>query len=348
MTTVNRFAWLDVARWVALIAMFVAHVAPSVGRADVVLAMGDFVALALFATTMGAGAQLGIEGYRRARSRSDIGGWLVGSLVRGILLVMLGMLTEVFDAQIVGVLVHLGVLAVVISWVVLLPRVGVAGVAVASFAAAPWIMDRLGPSRMEAAVEGQEFLARALDVLGGGAYYRLPAMLAWACVGVLIVRWWRRSADSRTQVLSVAVGTSAFAVFLGLLQVARVIDVTPYDGSYFQIALSGSLCAVIMTAAIALVGEGSQWAAPLATAGSMALTLYVAQHAFLGWWVRNGSSDDTWVTLLILTVGGTLAAVGWRMLPLPAVLSRGLLDGPVSWASNAARDSVSAPNRPAA
>lgn len=325
-------------------AMFVAHAAPSAGALNPVFMLGDYIAVALFATALGAGAQLGADAFGPSAGGRRLAGWLLGSVARGALLVVLGALAEQFEAQIVGVLFHLGALAALASLVVLLPTPGVAGTGVLAFVVAPWLKEELAAPMTRATVDGHQLVASILDVLGGGTYYRLPTLLVWACLGALVVRWWRSDVYRPGRAVAVVAASAMVSVALLALHRLDVVGIPPYSGSHGQTVLSGVLSVGLLAALLVLTRRASRWVAWLAGAGSMALTMYVAQHAFLGWWVRDGASDDTWITLLVLTIGATVGAVLWRSIPLPEVLRRGLLDGPVSWLSGRVRDGVAGTN----
>ena len=108
---------VDVVRFLALVAMYVAHVAPVPGPAHV-LELSEYLTMPLFALLVGVGAQLGSRRPGPATGRPR--------LVRALALVVLGLALELAEAQVVIVLVHLGVLVLVAALLARLPDLLVA------------------------------------------------------------------------------------------------------------------------------------------------------------------------------------------------------------------------------
>ena len=118
---------VDLVRFLALASMYVAHVAPVPGPAHV-LELSEYLTMPLFALLVGVGAQLGVWAAGPATRR-----WWWSMAVRATVLVGLGLVLDLAGAQVVIVLVHLGVLVLVAGPLARLPLAAVVAVAVAAF-----------------------------------------------------------------------------------------------------------------------------------------------------------------------------------------------------------------------
>ena len=307
---------VDVVRFLALVSMYVAHVAPVPGPAHV-LELSEYLTMPLFALLVGVGAQLGV---RSAAADTRGRRWWWSMVVRAAVLVALGLALDRAGAQVVIVLVHLGVLLVVAGPLARLPLAVVVAVAVAAL------------------VAGQT-TEMARFVWADGPYRLLP-MVLYAAVGVLLSRWWLCGARARSVVLPLAFGCGLLVLAAAMLAAEQLgrLDLVPYSGTAQETVLDTLLAAGVLGVGLAAarllsrIAAGRRLVSVLAAAGAMTLTLYALQILWLAYDVRvlhPGQPDDSWVNLAVL-LGGSLA-LAWAW---PAVVRRqpwrkGPLEGPV-------------------
>ncbi|YAL82227.1 hypothetical protein ACMYYO_09800 [Dermacoccaceae bacterium W4C1] len=331
----SRVTGIDLARCLALLSMFVAHAAPDGGRLNPLLNLSAFLTTALFAATVAVGCQLGWESARAAGVSPAR--FIAGGLVRGLCLVVLGLISDEFGAYVIGILVHLGALTFLCSALVMLPRLAVAAVGLLAFLAGPWIRDQLRELLATSGIDPGGPAARALDVLGAGAYYRLPTLLAWACLAVLAFRWSRTASAGATA----AVGGVGVVAGLALVAAQRldVLSFRPHSGDLLEVVTNGGLAVGTMLVFLSLPPALNRWLQPLAWMGAMTLTLYVAHLATLALWSAGPGrgGDDSWVVLGLLVLGSLALAVGWRALQMSPPWRYGPLEGATGAVTRAAR-----------
>ena len=307
---------VDVVRFLALVSMYVAHVAPVPGPAHV-LELSEYLTMPLFALLVGVGAQLGV---RSAAADTRGRRWWWSMVVRAAVLVALGLALDRVGAQVVIVLVHLGVLLVVAGPLARLPLVAVVAVAVAAL------------------VAGQT-TEMAPFVWADGPYRLLP-MVLYAAVGVLLSRWWLSGARARSVVLPLAVGGGLLVLAAAMLAAEQLgrLDLVPYSGTAQETVLDTLLAAGVLGVGLAAarllsrIAVGRRLVSVLAAAGAMTLTLYALQILWLAYDVRvlhPGQLDDSWVNLAVLLGGSLVLAVLWPAVVRPAPWRTGPLEGPV-------------------
>lgn len=316
---------VDVVRFLALVSMYVAHVAPVPGPAHV-LELSEYLTMPLFAALVGVGAQLG------ARSARGLGWWW-SMLVRAGVLVGLGLALEHAGAQVVIVLVHLGVLVVVAGLLARLPSLVVVAVGVAAIALGEVVLGDADGYPASDTWTGD--VERFLWV---GGPYRLLTMVLFAAVGVVLARWWVTGERRRSIALPGAVGVALLvpaAAMLAAEQAGR-IDLVPYSGTLQETVLDTLLAAGVIGLGLAL-GRVLERVRPLvgllAAAGAMTLTLYVLQILWLAYDVRvlhPGARDDSWANLAALVVGSLVVAAAWPAVVRREPWRRGPLEGPVA------------------
>lgn len=327
---------VDLVRFFALLAMFVAHVAPTQGPGGV-WTMTEFVTMPLFALIVGVGAQLG---EWRAAETGNRARWWRSMLVRAVLLIAVGILLERAGSHVVIVLVHLGVLVIVMDLLARLHWWFVAAAGGLAFAVTSTLVDRtrdeLIQRSMDAAIAGRAWQPdRWWEIqmfLWGYEPYRLGSMIVYGCVGVLLSRWWL-SRQERPRWHLIAGGGAALTVVVAMLgaRVTGVIELHPYSGTYLETAFNMALVAAVL-------GLGL-WIAPfipgllarlLAVAGAMTLTIYALHVAWLAYYVRvlhPGTRDDSWANLALLIVGSLAVAGVWTLVVRRGPFKRGPLEG---------------------
>lgn len=318
----GRDLGIDAARGVALLSMLVAHFAPSDGPGGVLL-LSEYLTAPLFAFLIGWGAVLG---------RGREGEW-ASVLVRVAVLVGLGLLLEDAGAQIVVVLVWLGVLTAICALLVRLPDVVVGLVVVGLAVAAPALKEdwaaRLAAWRFEQAIAGTDpggpypFL---VDLTVAGPSYRLTGLLVAAGVGILLARH-----GGRLVLLVSGVAAGVLAAALLVADRRGELDLVPYAGTHQVLLLEVALVVAVTQAVRWLAGLLPRLAAPLADVGRVTLTAYVVQIYAAAAWVRDepvGVRDDSWVLLGLLAVAFLALGWGWPRLVRAQPWARGPLEGP--------------------
>ena len=302
--------------------MFVAHTAPSDGPAGL-LYLSEFVTAPLFAVLIGMGMWLGwsrIEQRAGARGR-----FVAGVAVRAAALIATGLLLERLPAQVLIVLVHLGVLMLVVVFVVRLPSTVVAGIGLSSAVLGSVLKSELATVQARLVTQGHPDLAELLDIVAGGSGgYRLTHLLAWSCLGIILARRSQltggflgshahgRATDRTTWQLvrgDALIATGALVVGAAIVaaRAAGSITLLAYQGTVQEVAFDGLLCVAAVCGGAAIVRLVPQPVVrPVAFAGAMTLTMYVAHVLVLSVftaWAPANSSDDSWPMLVGLVIG---------------------------------------------
>lgn len=294
---------VDVVRFLAVASMYVAHVAPVPGPAHV-LELSEYLTMPLFALLVGVGAQLGVLGADTGARR-----WWWSMAVRAVVLIGLGLALERAGAQVVIVLVHLGVLVVVAGLLARLPVAAVGAVALAAFVGS-WSTE----------------IARAVGA--DGPYWPLP-MVVYATIGILLSRWWLHGSRTRSVLVPGIVGAVLLLLAAAMLAAEQLgrIDLVPYSGTAQETVLDALLAAGVLGVGLAAArvlsrrALGRRLVSLLAATGAMTITLYVLQVLWLAYDVRvlhPGQRDDSWTNLAVLLGGSLVLARVW-----PAVVRRG-------------------------
>ena len=334
---VGRAVGIDLARAGAVVSMYVAHVAPSTGPLGL-LEVSEYLTAALFATLVGVGAQLSAD------RRGDAPWWQVHAVAvaRGLALVLVGIMLEQWDAQVVIILIYLGVLTLVMSVLTRLPSWALGALAVVLLLAGPTVRDLTREVWVQRLVSGQDEIgtpvSRALEIFGAGDAYRLVTLLVWGCLGALLVRRWVR--EGREPSTAELAGTAA--VGLGVAGVVLVVarsSVRPYSGEVPEVLLDAALATAVIALAL-LVGR-RVWPGQETTAqlGRMTLSLYVLQVGWLALVARTkpGEPDDSWLTLALLTLVSFLVAAVWPRIVRSGPFARGPFEGFIDLAARKIR-----------
>ena len=168
---------------------------------------------------------------------------------------------------------------------------------------------------------------RLWDVVVAGPHYRLTTLLVFTCLGIVLWRW-TRAVPAWSAGLAGLVALAGAALLMAAKTSGR-LAFEPYDGSHLEIVLEALLVGGFALAWFAVVPE--RFCLPaLAAAGSMTLSVYVLQIAYLAWYVRElhpGERDDAWGNVGVLCVGALVLPMAWRSLVSREPWSRGPLEG---------------------
>jgi len=337
---------VDAARGLALLGMFVAHTY-FVGGEKIV----DGRSAILFATV--AGVSLGLLsgrahpplGVERWRPRLVI-------LARGVALVVIGLaLTTILNPPIAVILDYYGFGFLVLLFALFLPRAVLGVIAILlAFVAPPVVALITGTVDFEQVPDALQLFARWL-------FYGEYPMLVWFAfllAGLILAR--SDLGNRLTAGIAIVAGTLsailgyASALFIPGVTAAAHTDSTAevFGSGGVAIAVIGALSLLDSANGNGATGIGERISgvlrfviAPVAAAGSVALTLYTA-HAILLAIVRNVAMDHgrwempVWV-LPTLIVGSLLFATLWR---------RFVGTGPLEAALRAFASVVARPPRP--
>jgi fucose 4-O-acetylase-like acetyltransferase len=312
MASGGRDLGLDAVRGIALLSMFVAHFAPVEGPGKV-LTLSEHLTAFLFALLVGAGAELGRPSPHRWRA----------SQVRATVLVALGLALMQLTTSIVVILVWLGVLTLVATWLSHLPGWGVALVGTVAAVTAPRLMTWGRDYLVEGGVD--RVTAGALELAVAHPLYRVVGLLLPACAGILVARYVR--ADRARLLVAVAAAPVALGLFA--LDKTGTALLEPYSGTAQELVFNTAVCLVVSTVTWVLAPRLAAVGTVLAAAGAMTLTIYCLQ--VVGDWAyfrAGGVDDDRWVVLAAAAIGSLLLAAVW--MPVARATGwRGPLEGPV-------------------
>ena len=331
----QRRADVDLVRFLALASMYVAHVAPVPGPAHV-LELSEYLTMPLFALLVGVGAQLGAWSPGTTLQRW----WSIA--VRATVLVVLGLALERAGAQVVIVLVHLGVLVVVAGLLIRLPGLVVALVAAAAVVVGELLL-RTDPTDI---LMRDAWTTDAARFVWVGGPYRLLPMVLYAAIGIGLARWWLRGPRARSVLLPGVVGSVLLVIAAAMLAAEQAgrVDLVPYSGTLQETLLDALVAAGVLGVGLAVaravdgVRVGRAALTVLAAAGAMTLTLYALQILWLAYDVRvlhPGQADDSWTNLAVLLVGSLVVAGTWHAVVRRRPWRKGPIEGLVATATAA-------------
>jgi hypothetical protein len=315
----RRDLGVDALRGVALMSMFVAHVAPSDGPGGL-LNLSEYLTYPLFAAIVGMGAWLGRD--------QPFG----SALVRGGVLVALGLWLDGRGSFVIIVLAYLGLLTWVMHPLSRCRTAVVGAVGLLSLAAAPPLRHALLDQRPELYLHGHATSARLLDWVATGDEYRLTSMVGYACLGMVLLREVRggRLSTRARQGVAVAVLFVGVVVF-GAAGRTGVVELHPYEATWREHAFCALLLALVALSTVVVAGSLGVATRAFAAVGQMALSLYVLQILYLAAYVHDIhpglTADDSWGNLALLVVGSFLLVLAWRTVVRRGVFRRGPLEG---------------------
>ena len=372
MTSGKRDLSVDVARGLALISMFVAHTAPSDGPGNV-LELSEFLTAPLFATLIGMGLSLGWRWFEE-RAGGVYERFLAGVAVRSVALIVTGLLLERLSVQVLIVLVHLGVMMMLAALLVRLQSIVVAAVGISFAVLGSFLGSQL--AFLDTWLVREGLLEPASGITAFGTY-RVTHLLAWACLGIVLARrsqltngflGSRDRQEDRTTWHLVRGDTlvTAGALLLGAaMLVAResgLITMVAYQRNVPEVVFDALLCtAAVCSSAVLVRLLPRPVFRPVAVAGAMTLTLYVAQVLVLAAFTARHAgtgrgadevgiplipviwSDDSWPMLIGLVIGSLAFAVLWRAVVRTGVFARGPLEGIVGLGVRAVQKPLARP-----
>lgn len=303
----GRHLGVDVARGLALMTMFVAHTAPWQGVWGN-RGLGDSITAPLFAALIGLGL------YLSARS-SPAEASLVAAGIRATVLLAVGTVLLWMPSGIDVVLIHLAMLTVVAALVVRLPAYWPGIVIVLLAVAGPLV--EVGRRQVHGILAAEEGTGALLvNIMAGGAHYRLLTFLVWAILGMAFARY---LLHARTRTYAAVAGASVLiTVAAVILHRTTELNVHPYTGYPTEILFASVLIVGVLSTGILLAAWAPRVASALAGAGRATLSVYSAHIVFLAVWLTgwgNGTISSWW-TLGILVVGTlTLPALWASVLP---------------------------------
>lgn len=351
----RRVDGVDAARGLALIGMFVAHVAPAAATLEAAqfLAIADERPRLLFALTAGIGLGFLTGGIRpitegRGELRRQIA-------IRAVILIALGMLIWITLNPLVFIILDVYGVAFLLMLPLLFisPRVAL-GLGIGLLAVTPALAELGARTDFVAAVRETPFKFLS-DWIVGGAY----PVIIWVPVMLIGLALARMDLESPTVVgLTALVGTAACVL---LLIASRLPEPDIVSEAAWSVPLRASLQtlgnvgfgAVVVAAMLTL----TQFArapvrrtfgailSPVVAMGAMPLSIYTIQLVVISFAkrVENGVvTDDSWQLLIGLIAGSMIFALVWRR-----YVGRGPLELLLRWASGRDRaDAAAAPTSP--
>lgn len=326
----RRIVGLDVARGLAVLGMFAAHLAPVEremvwdGRSSVLFAVLAGVSIGLM--TGGSG--------RSERPLADTG----SILLRGLYLLVIGIGLNLLGTPIAVILPHYGLMFAVAALLLFLPRAALAGLVVILAVVGPIVVDELVVSggAWVSSLPRQEALLAQMPVTWLTQYYPVPSWLAYVVLGLLIARCDVRSAT--TQRWLVLGGFAAAVVgYGGGLLLGGPESVEAHSSTTAELLGAGGVAAVAIGSLTALVDRVAPLrvvTAPIAAVGAMPLTIYSVQLVALALYLVPYEPFDfaawqSWSVLAAFAIGSIVFALLWRRLvgqgPLEWLLSRASL-----------------------
>lgn len=305
----------DLARGIALLGMFAAHVVFDRsenlydGRSSILFATLAGVSLGLLT-----GGSQPATGGRRTALRG-------GVAIRGLVLIVIGVfLTVVIDPPLRVILDAYGFAFVLLAPLIFLPRRWLIVIAAFLVIAAPgavhWLLAHTDP------VDIPQVLLPFAEWLVYGTY-PMAIWLAFPLAGLICAR--TGIEHRRTRLLMIAGGAFAAVVGYGAAALLPGVDAEAHSGTVAEVVGSGGLAIAVIGAATLVgdlpgrAGRGIRFVLfPVAAAGSMVLTLYTAQAVALAI-IRNVVRGDAeyWSypdpTLAVLITAGLLIGTLWRL-----------------------------------
>lgn len=347
-----RVIGVDTARGLALIGMFVAHVAPAVAdpSAAALLAIADERPRLLFALTAGIGLGFISGGIRPIPSDDRPGRGILRRqiAIRAIILIALGVLIATTLRPLVFIILDVYGIAFLLMLPLLFvpPRVAL-GLGVALLTVTPAFAEAATRSELVAETRLTPFSVLA-DWAVSGAY----PVIVWVPVMLIGLALARLDLGSRrTVTITGLLGAAAACVLLPIASmlpppelVAEAAWSVPLRASletFANVGVGAAVLAVLLAltelASRPLRTVATALCSPVTAMGSMPLSIYTLHLIVISLAVRTDPetgaiTDDSWALLIGLIVGSMLFAWLWRR-----YLGRGPLERLLRWASGRSR-----------
>lgn len=302
-STGPRLEGVDLARGLAVLSMLVAHLGPVGGVLDV----SEYLTAPLFAVVIGVAMGLTLGRPRVARRT-----FVLDNALRGVLLVLLGVVLQAVYDQIDVVLPYLGILVIVLAPLAVLLRplpVLTVGLVVAGAVLGPIVTERM---RGAVGPDAPGLLRDLAMWTATGPSYRLVSFLPMALAGVVLALLVPRLTAGLAAAVSVVL-LAASGVVHGVGR-TTADGAAAYSGTTAEVLAATLLAGGAVVGCIALVGARDRVPAagavlsPVLSVGRLALTAYTLQILVLAAVAaaRGGASDDSWAVL----AGTTVVVVG--------------------------------------
>ena len=349
----RRVDGVDAARGLALIGMFVAHVAPAAAT----LEAAEFLAIAeerprlLFALTAGIGLGFLTGGIRPiAEGRGELRRQIA---IRAVILIALGLLIWITLNPLVFIILDVYGVAFLLMLPLLFipPRVALV-LGIGLLAVTPALSEMGARTDFVEAVRETPFRFLS-DWVVGGAY----PVIIWVPVMLIGLALARMDLESpKTIGLTAVVGTAAASVFLPIA--AQLPPPEVMSEAEWSVPLRASIealgnvgvSALVVAAMLTLTAlarpavrrVAGTVLSPVIAMGSMPLSIYTIHLVVIAMAIReeNGVvTDDSWPLLIGLVAGSMIFALVWRR-----YVGRGPLELLLRWASGRDRaDAAAAP-----
>lgn len=319
----GRDAAVDLVRGTAVLCMIVAHltiIAPKQsGPTEVLLGLVNNTASPLFALVMGVSA--GIVLTRRQRRVTGTV-FVVRNVVRGLLLIAIGVALEQLYSRIAIVLMSLGATLVLAAPAALLPVPALAGTTVITFAAGPWInaaaRDALDPARAASSA----WVDQVLQWLVLSPHYRVVSLLPFVLLGVVLARV---GLGRRVALAALLTGFVSGVVVVALQLTGKGVggpghvSGSPPDALLDLTLASGALGVLLLVARWPAAGSFVGALAPVRATGALALTAYVLHVCLIALvlgTIEWPGYEERWVPLTTGILLGTVLGcwLWWRLM----------------------------------
>ncbi|WP_435203214.1 DUF418 domain-containing protein [Janibacter sp. GS2] len=319
----GRDTAVDLVRGVAVVCMVIAHVTIWVPETSgaVTLALGliNNVASPLFALIMGVSS-----GIVLTRRRHPVTGttFVLRNLVRGLIVIAIGIALEQLYSLIAIVLMSLGATLVVAAPLALLPLPTLTGVAAVTFVVGPFVnaaaRGALDPSR----VTSRAWLDQVLQWLLLSPHYRMVSLLPFVLIGVVLARvGLQRRAALAALLTGVVAGVAVVALQLagkGVGGPGHVSGSVP-DALLDLTLAAGAFGVLVLLARWPAATPFVTALAPVRAVGALALTAYVlhvALIAFVLGTIAWPQIREDWLLLASGVLVGTVLAcwLWWSLL----------------------------------
>ena len=314
---------VDLVRGAAVVCMIVAHltiIAPqSSGPTKLVIGLVNNAASPLFALVMG--VSMGIVLTRRRR-RVTGPVFVLRDIVRGLLLIAVGVLLDQLYSGIAIVLMSLGATLIVAAPLALLPVPAIVGAAAITFAAGPWAnaaaRDALDPARLASSA----WVDQVLQWLVLSPHYRVVSLLPFVLLGVVLARvGLGRRAALAALLTSLVAGGTVVALQLAGKGLGGPDHVSgSHPDALLDLTLAmGALGVLVLLARWPAVAPLVGALAPVRAVGALALTAYVLHVCLIalvlgsvGW----PEYEERWIPLTGGILVGTILGcwLWWRVL----------------------------------